>query len=227
MEPATRDSVTSHHQEASFDGRIVVAAFDVDKTLTTRDCVVPFLRRVGGWRFVVRLVVRSPQVFVAVVQRRRDRVKSIAARAAVRGRAVTAVDEIARGFSAEVWERRMRHDTVDRLRWHLSQGHRVVLVSASFRNYLEPLADRLGAHAVLATELDHVEGTCTGELRGPNCRAQVKVDRLSAWIASQGWSTVEIHAYGDSNGDRELLAAADHPTWVSAQTIPMSPEGSA
>ena len=29
-------------------GRPIVAAFDVDGTVTVRDCVVPFLRQVGG-----------------------------------------------------------------------------------------------------------------------------------------------------------------------------------
>ena len=36
--------------------RPVVAAFDVDGTLTTRDCVVPFLYRAGGLRAGLALV---------------------------------------------------------------------------------------------------------------------------------------------------------------------------
>lgn len=207
----------------------VVAAFDVDNTLTTRDCVIPFLRRVGGRRFVMRLVAGSPQLAVAVARRRRDRVKALATRAAVRGRRHTDVEAEARRFAETVWESRMRPDTVARLRWHLGEGHRVVLVSASYREYLTPLAERLGAHAVLATELEVRDGICTGELRGPNCRAAVKAERLRSWIATQefdmqGFDTVEIHAYGDSAGDRELLALADHATLVGASPIAVAPD---
>jgi phosphatidylglycerophosphatase C len=161
-----------------------------------------------------------------MVRRRRDRIKVIATRAAVRGRPVAEVDIVAHRFADEVWNRHMRSDTVDRLRWHLGRGHRVVLVSASYRNYLEPLADHLGAHAVISTELEVVNGVCTGELRGPNCRAAVKASRLRGWIDEQGWSAVEIHAYGDSAGDREMLADARRATWVGASPIGAEPNTS-
>lgn len=217
MDPVTRDPSTRP---------VVVAAFDVDKTLTTRDCVVPFLRRVGGAAFVGRLAVRSPQLLMAILQRRRDRIKAIATRAAVRGRTVADVDTLAARFCDEVWNRHMRPDTVARLSWHVSRGHRVVLVSASYRNYLEPLAQRLGAHAVISTELEVENGVCTGELRGPNCRAAVKAERLRAWIEHQGWPVVEIHAYGDSAGDREMLAEAHHATLVGVSPIGAEPNTS-
>jgi phosphatidylglycerophosphatase C len=202
----------------------VVAAFDVDKTLTTHDCVVPFLRRVGGRRFLLRLAMRSPELAVAVVRRRRDRIKALATRAAVRGRRHDEIVDEARSFAEVVWERWMRPDTVARLRWHLEEGHRVVLVSASYRDYLEPLAERLGAHAVLSTELEVRDGICTGNLDGPNCRAAVKAERLRTWITEQKISGVEIHAYGDSAGDRDLLALADHPTLVRSSPIDVAPE---
>jgi phosphatidylglycerophosphatase C len=224
MDPDVRDPVTRDSAPSATRTSIVVAAFDVDKTLTTGDCVVPFLRRVGGRRFLVRLAVRSPQLAVAVVRRRRDRIKAVATRVAVRGRRHDEIEVEARRFAESVWERRMRPDTVARLRWHLDQGHRVVLVSASYRDYLVPLAERLGAHAVLSTELEVRNGVCTGELNGPNCRATVKVDRLRSWIAGQGFDTVEIHAYGDSAGDRDLLALADRPTLVGASPIPVAPD---
>lgn len=213
------DPVRSDSSERS----TVIAAFDVDKTLTTRDCVVPFLRLVGGRRLVGRLVIAMPSLALALVSRDRDRVKAIAARAAVRGRSEAAVDDVARRFADRVWRDRMRPDTVGRLRWHVERGHQVVLVSASFRNYLEPLAEQLGVQAVLATELEVVDGVCTGRLRGPNCRASVKAERLRAWIDERGWGAVEIHAYGDSDGDRQMLAMADRATLVGSSSIDIVP----
>lgn len=204
----------------------VVAAFDVDKTLTTHDCVVPFLRRVGGRRFLMRLAIRTPELAVAVLRRRRDRIKALATRAAVRGRRHDEIVDEARSFADDVWERWMRPDTVARLRWHIEAGHRVVLVSASYRDYLEPLAERLGAHAVLSTELEVRNGICTGDLDGPNCRGSVKAERLRAWIAAQEMPGADIHAYGDSAGDRDLLALAHHPTLVGSSPIDVVPESS-
>ena len=39
---------------------------------------------------------------------------------------------------------------------------------------------------------------------------------LHAWLDERhgGRSAVEVWAYGDSAGDRELLADADHPVWA-------------
>ena len=59
----------------------------------------------------------------------------------------------------------------------------------------------------------------------PNCRAAEKVRRLDAWLAASGLRDATVWAYGDSNGDRELLARADHPLFVKDMTVPAVPAG--
>jgi phosphatidylglycerophosphatase C len=106
---------------------------------------------------------------------------------------------------------------VARLRWHQASSHDVVFVSASFGAYLRPLALGLGVDHVLCTELVvGDDGLLTGDLAGANCRGPEKLRRLHAWLDERhgGRSEVELWAYGDSPGDRELLAGADHPVWV-------------
>jgi len=49
----------------------------------------------------------------------------------------------------------------------------------------------------------------TGLLEGADCTGAEKLRRLQALVG--GLHDVELHVYGDSDGDRELLAAADHP----------------
>ena len=46
---------------------------------------------------------------------------------------------------------------------------------------------------------------------GPNVRAEQKAIRLAEALAPD---PVEIWAYGDSAGDVEMLAMADHPVWA-------------
>lgn len=200
--------------------RTVVAAFDVDGTVTTHDCVVPFLRRVAGTaRLAAGLLGRPQRLVPALVRRDRDALKALSADVAFRGRAVDEVARIADDFAAAVHRDRLRSDTVDTLRRHQDHGDTVVLVSASFAVYLRPLAARLGIHHVVGTELetDAAGRRYTGRLAGPNCRAAEKVVRLQRWLGDQGLARpdVELWAYGDSAGDRELLAAADHGVWVA------------
>lgn len=205
---------------------VVVAAFDVDGTLTVRDCVVPFLTRISGGkaRLIAGLARRPAAAAGALVQRDRDRLKAAATRAALAGRPLDRVSDEALAFAGMVATSWMRPDTVARLGWHRRQGHRVVLVSASYELYVAPLAASLGADAALATRLGVAsDGTLTGALDGPNCRAEEKVARLRAWQLAAGATGAELWAYGDSSGDDALLAAADHAVRVGAAPISAVP----
>jgi phosphatidylglycerophosphatase C len=105
---------------------------------------------------------------------------------------------------------------VSRARDHLERGHGVVVVSASPSIYLEPLAERLGFDAVLATRLEvDGSGRITGRMLGGNCRGPEKVARLEGWLAGRA---PRVYAYGNSSGDRELLARADVGVMVRPRT---------
>jgi phosphatidylglycerophosphatase C len=208
--------------------RPVVAAFDVDRTVTTRDCVVPFLRRVAGtFPFAARMTLASARILPAVARGDRDRAKEDATRIVFAGRRAADVDAAGEAFATVVAGSWLRPDTLARLRWHQASAHEVVLVSASFTVYLVPLARQLGVDGVLGTELAvDGDGRLTGALAGSNCRGVEKVRRLHGWLAEHHGdrANVEVWAYGDSPGDRELLADADHPVWVRG-AMPRVPEG--
>jgi len=203
-----------------------VAAFDVDGTLAKGDCVVPFLRRIAGARGLAAAVARQPvRLGVALARRDRDLVKALVVGSVHRGRPVDAVRAIGADFAVDVERNRLRPDVVARLRWHQEQGHRTVLVSASLRAYLDPLARSLGVDDVLCTDVSVDDGRYAGELLGANCRGTEKVARLRAWLAAEGLESVPLWAYGDSKGDGPMLAAADHPVWVGDDTVLAVPTG--
>jgi len=204
----------------------VVAAFDFDATLTNRDTVVPFLRRFTTIpRFTTSMVPHAFSLVPVAVRRDRDGLRKLATRLVFAGRPVSDVEREAVAHGATIAESWLRPDTTARLRWHAEQGHRVVIVSASYEQYVQVVADRLGDVGVAATQLDVVDGQCTGDLRGENCRGPEKVRRLDAWLRELGLERPEVtlYAYGDSAGDRELLAAADHPHWVNEPLASVAP----
>jgi phosphatidylglycerophosphatase C len=212
----------------SGENMVRVAAFDVDHTLTNKDCVVPFLREVAGWRLYAGLVWRVLPLSRALFARDRDRVKAVATRAALAGRTVEQVDAKARRFASRAFPAWLRDDTVKRLRWHNSQGHKVVLVSASYSLYLKYLGKLLGCDAVMGTECETDSGSqFTGSLVGANCRGPEKERRLREWLDGEGFGSYVLYAYGDSAGDDQMLAMADHPFRITKDFVAEIPEMSA
>jgi phosphatidylglycerophosphatase C len=206
----------------------VVAAFDVDGTLTRRDSVVPFLWRVGRGRWLLGLLRRHRELLDALWHRDRDALKAVAVAAAVTGRDHAEVAAAGRAWAEEIQRSRLRSDTVARLDWHRAGGHRVVLVSASLDVYLEPLAADLGLHGVICTRLEvDGDGRCTGGLVEANCRGAEKARRLRAWIDEHHPEGATVWAYGDSAGDDALLALADHPVRVGRRAVAATPVGAA
>ena len=187
----------------------VVAAFDFDGTLSSRDNVVPFLRWVAGTRATAEAFTAAAANLGRAGRTRwtRDEMKAELVRRLLGGRYAAEIDAVARAFGEEILQRRLRSEAVERADWHRTQGHRLVIVSASFGAYLRPVAERLRFDAVLATELEVGDDGClTGRLAGANVRGAEKARRLDEWLEG---STAFIWAYGDSSGDRELWARAD------------------
>ena len=111
----------------------VIAAFDFDGTLSTRDNVVPFLRRVAGTLPTVRafggsgarLAARGPAAWS------RDTVKAAIVERVLAGRDAPAVDDLASTFARGVVASHLRREALERVDWHRAQDHRLVIVSAS------------------------------------------------------------------------------------------------
>lgn len=208
-------------------GDVVVAAFDFDDTITRTDCVIPFMWRVAGRRrFVLGIARRAHRLVASVVRRDRNAMRAVGTEAAFAGRDADQVDRLAEAWGHEIVAAHLRPDTVQRIRWHLSEGHHVVIVSASYERYVHVVAEHLGVHGVAATRLEvGPDGVLTGRLVGLNCRAAEKLVRLDAWLGERGLARdgVTLWAYGDSAGDRELLAAAHHPIWVKGPLASVAP----
>jgi len=192
----------------------VVAAFDVDGTLTTKDTFAPFLRAAGGsLRFAAAAAAVAPRVMLVALRRAtRDDVKRQMVRRLLAGRTADEIDRLGVAHASHIEQRWLRTDTVARLRWHQREGHRTVLVSASLRAYLRPLGAALGVDDVLCTDVALDGNLVTGELVGENCRGPEKAVRLVAWAG--GRKPAELWAYGDSAGDDEMLALADRAVRV-------------
>lgn len=132
-------------------------------------------------------------------------------------------------------ESRLKPAALARLQWHKDRGDVVVMVSASFEEYLAPLCAKLGMECIgtrLATQTQNKDSrgdsSCglesqagsekvdsrlestflSGEFATPNCYGEQKAVRIKARYDLSSYE--EIYAYGDSKGDTAMLALATH-----------------
>ncbi len=159
---------------------------------------------IGGITSLRHLLVRDSNEM-------RARGKANMLRHTLGGRNIAEIEAAGRAY-AQTLPELYRASTLERIAWHRAEGHMLVLVSASLRVYAEPAAKALGFDHVIAVDLDvDPAGRLTGELAGSNIRGPEKARRLRELL---GESRPSLWAYGDSAGDEDMLAMADHPTWV-------------
>ena len=185
-------------------------AFDFDGTLTVRDSFIAFLKwRAGRRRYLAGLVRLLPAVLAYLFHRDRGRIKAAAVREYLQGVPRDRLEADAREF-AELFSRSLlRPDAVEVWKRWRSDHVRLVIVTASPDLTVAPFARGLGADALIGTQLafdaqDRVSGT----FETPNCRGLEKVTRLRRAF---GPNVVVKAAYGDTSGDREMLAMSEMP----------------
>jgi phosphatidylglycerophosphatase C len=192
-----------------------VAAFDFDGTLTHRDTLVPFLMRVRSRATVLRALAAAAPALARTMRdaQQRHRAKESLLIATVRGWWLDELRPIADEYAQHIVQTQLRPDRLARLRWHQEQGHEVVLVSASPELYVGAVARLLDATGTIATQLEvDRRGRLTGRIFGANVRGAEKERLLREWLAGTGTkdaAPVTLWAYGDSDGDADMLAMAD------------------
>ena len=185
-----------------------VVAFDFDGTLTVRDSFIAFLKwRAGPGRYVLGLVRLAPGALAYLFHRDRGRIKAAAVREYLHGVSRERLEADAREFAERFSRSLLRPDAVAAWKRWRSDHVRLVIVTASPELLVAPFARGLGADGILGTELEFdAQDRVTGRLSTPNCRGGQKVVRLKAAFGPD----FELKAaYGDTGGDREMLAMAE------------------
>jgi HAD superfamily hydrolase (TIGR01490 family) len=194
----------------------VVAAFDLDGTITEGGSVFDWMRfTTSSFKVYSRAATLLVPLINGAIRASTyaDNAKERLFVKVLGGLPFEEVRQRSKSFALEHLEHDGRDYVITRLRWHLEQGHDVVLVSASPQLYLDYFVEALGAHAGLGTRLAvSTSGTMTGKYDGKNCRGTEKMRRLTEWIESRNYPAApRIYAYGNSRGDRRLLGMASDP----------------
>ena len=186
-------------------------AFDFDGTLTTRDTLIAFIRYACGTpRFLLGFLLHAPLLVLMKLRLYSNgKAKQRLFAWFFRGMPIETFDALCQSF-ASTHRHLLRPETVRLLQQALSEGSEVLVVSASIDNWVQPFFPSV---TVLGTQIEVIDGRLTGRVLTPNCYGQEKVRRILALHPDR--SAYRLTAYGDSRGDRELLAFADEAHLVS------------
>lgn len=100
---------------------------------------------------------------------------------------------------------------------HRARGDRLVMTTATNRVLTELTAQHLRIGDLIATEVELVDGVCSGRTSGVLNMREGKVSRLRAWLAEQSLPPGLLAGatfYSDSSNDLPLLRAVAEPVIV-------------
>ena len=210
LPPETSRTARRNRRSLRDDGNTAdraLAAFDFDGTLTRGGSVWQFLVAVRGYKAVAWATIPIlPKLVCAALLggSRSDRAKEALFTRTLAGLQASDVYGMAREFGIEHYRNHARTDTRTRLEWHRSEGHRLVIVSASPDCILQGIAELLEVDAVIATSLAVDEkGFLTGRYEGSNCRGEQKIQRVRSWMAgisSEGFDESDDSSTRPRNG---------------------------
>lgn len=186
----------------------VIAAFDFDGTLTRKDTLFDFLFfSFGKKRTLTGLMVLFPMLLSFKI----GLIKNSDAKQRLfsyffEGMKIESFDLLCKRYAGRI-NTILKKDVFDKMREHQSSGHTVVIISASIENWIIPWSTDIAVDKVLATQIETDNGILSGRFRSKNCYGMEKVNRLlDAYPDRENY---RLYAYGDSNGDKDLLAIAD------------------
>ena len=185
-------------------------AFDFDGTLTTRDTLIEFIRYAcGTTRFLLGFLLYSPLLVLMKLRLYSNgKAKQKVFAHFFKGMTIDKFDTLCQDF-ASTHRHLLRPEVVSQLEQALSEGAEVLIVSASIDNWVQPFFPKV---KVLGTQIEVIDGRLTGRFLTPNCYGQEKVRRILTLHPDR--SAYHLTAYGDSRGDREMLAFADEAQMI-------------
>jgi HAD superfamily phosphoserine phosphatase-like hydrolase len=162
----------------------------------------------GKWKFFLVMGLFTPLIFYYVYVRKEGEIaKRIVLSFLFKGWTKEKLDQVGESFAKEVLPSLLIPAALEEIELHKKRRDRVIIISASLENWLRPWTERMKLE-LICTELAYENGKFTGSFATPNCNGQEKVNRIKAHLDTKDYNPV--FAYGNSSGDKPMLALADH-----------------
>jgi phosphatidylglycerophosphatase C len=186
----------------------IIAFFDFDGTVTKKDTLLEFIRYVkGGFSFYFGFFIHSPILVLYKLQIVSNQAaKEMMLRYFFGKMDAASFNDHCERFAREQLPLLMRPKALKEIDKLKAYGADVVIVSASPENWLKTWCVSNDLKCI-ATRLVVADNKVTGKIDGRNCHGQEKVRRIESEFSLSEYS--RVYAYGDTPGDRYMLALAN------------------
>jgi HAD superfamily hydrolase (TIGR01490 family) len=195
------------------------AFFDLDKTIIAKSSTLAFSRSFYAGGLITRgSVLRSAYAqFVYLVggadhdqmEKMRKYLSALST-----GWDVQTVRDIVADTLHHIVDPLVYDEAVSLIEDHHLAGRDVVIVSASGAEVVEPIGEKLGADAVIATRMEIEDGRYTGDISF-YAYAENKATAIHRLAERKGYDLARSYAYSDSITDVHMLEVVGHPYAVN------------
>ena len=182
-----------------------IYAFDFDGTLTTKDTLIEFIRYAKGSMALGLGFMRYAHLLVLMKIGLYPNYKAKQKVFAHFFKDTTLDDfnALCKAFAASS-SHLLRPNAIEAINHAIKEGSEVLIVSASIDNWVQPFFPQV---KVVGTQIEVIDGKLTGRFLSKNCYGQEKVNRILSLYPNR--QDYHLTAYGDSRGDKEMMAFAD------------------
>ncbi len=187
----------------------MIAFFDLDGTITQKDTYLEFIKFCRGkWFYFLGLVFLSPVILLFYLKLYpNDELKALFFTFFRKKYSEKELQEQGDKFSIQKIPKLVHHAAMDRVQWHISKGHKVVVLTASSPIWLAHWC-KVNALEIIGTQLEVVNGNYTGRIEGKNCYGEQKKLIVRRILSKNKYT--ETFGYGDSKGDLPFLGELEH-----------------
>ncbi len=194
-----------------------LAIYDMDKTITRRATFGPFIRHVitrykpGRAAMLPAMAAVTAGYGLNLINRARLKEINLGL---LLGREIDASEAaaMAESFAMETRRTNFLSEALRQIAADRAAGYRIVLATASYRFYVDAIAQLLAIEDVIATRcLPSGEGAFLPQIAGQNCYAEAKLMMVKDWLRTAGLARQDCHIrfYSDHVSDAPCLAFAD------------------
>jgi HAD superfamily hydrolase (TIGR01490 family) len=194
-----------------------IAIYDMDRTITRTGTYTPFLIHAAlaraPWRLLFLPLVALTMLAYVLKGMTRARLKEIN-QSLLLGRHISRAElaPLTASFAERTYRLNTMPGALRQIEEDRAAGRRLVLATASYRLYVEAIADTLRFDDVIATNsIIGIDARVTAKIDGENCYGPAKLRMIEAWFAAEGIdrSQVRVRFYSDHASDAPVMEWAD------------------